>query len=129
MAKLVVSGAMAQCTKGTAPAPLTFPPSPPVLGGGAPAGTIAGNAPMMNVAPFGMCTSLANPAVASATAAAMGVLTPQPCVPAPAGPWAPPSTKVMVGGVPALLDSSMLNCSYAGQIKIAVPGQVIVEAK
>ncbi len=128
MPKLVATGATARCSKGTAPAPLTFPPSPPIMGK-TPAGTIMGNAPMANVASFGMCLSLANPTVAAATSAALGVLTPQPCVPAPAGPWAPPSAKVLIGGVPAVLDSSMLNCAYAGQIKIVFPGQVIVEAQ
>ena len=46
------------------------------------------NQPIANIAPFGVCISLANPAVAAATAAAMGVLVPLPCMPVTPAPWA-----------------------------------------
>ena len=46
-------------------------------------------APMVNVPPFGMCQLISNPMVAAATAAALGVFTPMPCVPVPAGTWIP----------------------------------------
>ena len=43
------------------------------------------NKPFVNVLPFGLCTSLANPITAAQTAAALGVLTPGPCTPGDAG--------------------------------------------
>ena len=119
---VVVTGAMAVCTMGAAPSTLNFLPSP-VVGGPTQAGKITDMAPMVNVPPFGVCMSLANPTVATATTAALGVLTPMPCIPAPAGPWAPGSGAVFLGGPPILDASSVLNCSYAGVIMITFPGQ------
>jgi len=88
-----------------------------------PAANIMDNIPMVNILPFGMCMSLANPTVASATAAAMGVLTPMPCIPVTPGPWIPGSPTVMLGKMPALNNSCKLMCAYAGVISIIVPGQ------
>ncbi len=49
---------------------------------------IPGLASLENRVPFGACTSMANPTVAVATAAALGVLTPMPCVrPSGIDPW------------------------------------------
>ncbi len=45
--------------------------------------------PMVNISPFGVCVSLANPAVAAATSAALGVLAPQPCIPVTVSPMGP----------------------------------------
>lgn len=90
--------------------------------GGKPVASIADAAPMTNITPCGMCTSMANPAVAAATAAALGVLTPQPCVPAPAGVWICPGA-VKVGGKPILTTDGKLMCSYGGTITIMNPGQ------
>ena len=76
---------------------------------------------MTNIMPFGMCNNPANPAVAAATAAAMGVLTPMPCVPVTTAPWVPGSPTVLVGGKPALNNTSKLMCMYGGVIQIANP--------
>jgi hypothetical protein len=92
----------------------------------APAATIMDHNPIVNIPPFGMCTSIANPTVASATAAALGVLTPMPCIPNTPAPWAPGSPKVLLGGYPALTNTSQLVCMYGGTISIISPGQTKV---
>ncbi len=122
----VVTGAMLQCSFGMAPSTLVVPPANKVLAS-TPAANILDNKPMMNIPPFGMCQSLANPTVASATAAAMGVLTPMPCVPATAAPWAPGCPKVLIGNLPALDSNSKCLCSWGGVIQITNPGQMAVQ--
>ncbi|RKH00125.1 DUF4280 domain-containing protein [Corallococcus carmarthensis] len=124
----VVSGALLQCSFGLAPSTLSVPPVNQV-NATAPAATIMDNIPGMNVPPFGMCQSLANPAVAAATAAAMGALTPMPCMPVTVAPWAPGSPTVLIKGKPALTDKSMCNCAYGGIIKINVAGQMKMQVK
>jgi hypothetical protein len=71
-----------------------------------------------------MCQSIANPMVAAATAAALGVLTPMPCVPAVPAPWIPMAPQTMAGGVPVLVAGSTCNCVYGGSISLAMPGAV-----
>jgi hypothetical protein len=128
MGQLVVAGAMMTCTFGVAPAALiTLPKGPPCLAGNMPAATIMDYAPIVNIPTFGVCSSLANPTVASATAAAMGVLTPMPCVPVIPAPWAPGSPTVMIGNIPALNDMSKCMCTWAGVISITAPGQFTVQ--
>jgi hypothetical protein len=92
-----------------------------------PIANIMDNKPMVNIMPFGMCTSMANPTVASATAAAMGVLTPMPCVPVTSAPWAPGSPTVLVANMPALNDSSKLMCNWGGVIQVVMAGQMQIQ--
>ena len=113
-------GAMLMCSFGAAPATLIVPPSSEVLIEGTPAATIMDFSPS-NVPTFGMCTSLANPQVAAATAAALGVLTPMPCVPV-LTPWVPGSPMTLIGGQPALVEGSQCMCAYAGVVQITFPG-------
>ncbi len=82
---------------------------------------------MVNILPFGMCNSLANPQVAAATAAKYGTLTPQPCVPVVAAPWAPGSPTVLIGNMPALNNSSKCMCNWGGVIQVVSPGQTKVQ--
>ena len=126
MAQLVVMGAMLQCTFGMAPSSMVVTPENKVIGVKMAAATIMDNVPMKNIMPFAMCQSLANPQVAAATSAAMGVLTPQPCIPVTAAPWAPGSPTVMIGNKPALNSTSKCMCNWAGVISITSPGQVTV---
>lgn len=128
MSLLATVSANLMCTMGTAPAPLKVTSQTKVLAEGKPAGTIQDATALSNVGPFGMCTSLANPQVSAATTAAMGVLTPQPCVPVPAGTWIPTKPKVLIDGKPCLTQDCKMMCSYAGSIGITLPGQTKVNA-
>ncbi|MDC3953881.1 DUF4280 domain-containing protein [Polyangium jinanense] len=127
MAVQIASGATAMCSFGMAPASIMVLPAN-MVNATASAANIADMVTATNVLPFGACTSMANPTVASATAAAMGVLTPMPCVPVPAGTWLPGSTKVMLKSLPTLHNSCQLMCSYGGVIQILSPGQFKVMA-
>jgi hypothetical protein len=122
MPNLVCTGATLQCSFGTTPA--TFAASGVQASAGGPAGVVTDVAPA-NVPPFGMCTSLSNPQVASATAAALGTLTPQPCQPV-LSPWSPGSAQVTIGGVSALDDSSQCNCTWGGVVTVSDAGQTAV---
>jgi hypothetical protein len=121
----VCNGAMMACSFGMAPATLTVLPIK-MVNAVSPAANIMDYVPMMNIGTFGMCMSLANPEVAAATAAAMGVLTPMPCIPMTVAPWAPGAPTVMIANQPALDSTSMCNCAYGGLIQITFPGQVTV---
>jgi hypothetical protein len=99
-----------------------------VMAGGLPAATIMDHEPLVNIPTFGMCQSLANPEVAAATTAALGVLTPMPCIPMTEAPWVPGAVTVMIGEFPALTEDSMCICAWGGEITITDPGQVIAEA-
>jgi len=118
----VCMGATLQCSFGAAPSTLVVLPANRVLTV-TPAATIMDNAPLVNVMPFGMCSSPANPAVAAATAAALGVLTPMPCVPVTPAPWVVGAPTVLIGNMPALNNNSKLMCTWGGVIQIVVPGQ------
>jgi hypothetical protein len=116
----VCGGAQMMCSFGMAPSALSVLPQNKTLTS-APIANIMDNKPIVNIPPFGMCTSLANPTVASATSAALGVLTPMPCVPVTTGPWAPGCPSVMIAGNPALNNTSKLMCAYGGVIQITNP--------
>lgn len=120
----VCTGAMIQCSFGIAPSTLNVLPVNRTLVNNLPMANIMDNQPFVNILPFGMCSSLANPTVAAATAAALGVLTPMPCIPATVAPWAPGSPTVMAGNAPALNAQSRLMCTWGGVIQISFPGQM-----
>ncbi|MEZ5351810.1 MAG: DUF4280 domain-containing protein [Bryobacteraceae bacterium] len=125
MAEQVCAGAMLKCSFGAAPSSLAVLPANRVYTG-TPTANIMDGKPMLNVLPFGVCTSLANPAVAAATAAALGVLTPMPCMPNTPAPWVPGAPTVLIAGIPALDNSSKLMCMWGGVIQITMPGQTTV---
>ena len=118
-----VATGLVQCTFGVAPSTLSVvPKGSPVVVEGRPAATVMDNVPFVNIPPFGMCNTLTNPVVAAATAAALGVLTPMPCVPVTVAPWVPGAPTTMVGGVPALTAGSQCACTWGGVISVVNPG-------
>jgi Domain of unknown function (DUF4280) len=128
MPLLVVSGAKMTCSFGTAPATLGVLPTPErILIEQKPVASIADIAPMVNVPPFAMCITPSNPQVAAATAAALGVLTPQPCIPVIAGPWAPGAPTCLQGVVPSVTQTCKCMCAWGGVIQITDPGQAKAE--
>jgi hypothetical protein len=106
------------------PVPILPTSAPTVIMGDGPAATIMDFAEDA-IPTFGMCMSEANPEVAAATAAALGVLTPMPCVPV-LTPWDPGADTVIVGEFPALTESDTSQCAYGGTITVVFPGQVVV---
>jgi hypothetical protein len=121
MALPVTNGTMLMCSFGLAPAPMVVLPTNRVIVEGAPVATIADNAPFVNIVPFGMCTSLANPITAAQTAAALGVLTPGVCTPVIPAPWLPGAPTMLVGNMPTLNNTSKCMCAYGGVISVTVP--------
>jgi hypothetical protein len=120
----VCHGALLKCSMGMAPSSLVVLPLNLQTTSNVPAANIQDHIPMVNIMPFGMCQSPANPTVAAATAAAMGVLTPMPCIPVTPAPWVAGSPTVTLANQPALNKSSMLMCNWAGQISIQMEGQM-----
>ena len=126
MGLCVCGGAMLQCSFGLAPGTLQVTPQNKTVTS-MPIANIMDHKPIANIAPFGMCQSIANPSVASATAAAMGVLTPMPCVPNTTAPWVPGAPTVLIAGNPALNNTSKLMCVWAGVIQITNPGTQTIQ--
>src|SRR5262249_20803327 len=123
----VVTGAMMTCSFGLTPAPLNVTPTG-VMASGLPAATIMDMVPMENIPTYGLRNTPSNPQVAWAPAAALGVLTPMPCVPATVSPWAPGAVSVTISGMPALTNTCTCNCMWGGLISITQPGQFNVQA-
>lgn len=123
----MVSGALAQCSFGAFPTPVNALPDKRVLVCGRPILTITDNKPLVNLFSFGMCSNPANPAVAAATAAALGVLTPMPCLPVASGPWTPGCPRLLIGGTPAVDQDCRLACAYGGVISFVMAGQFAVQ--
>ncbi|MBK8259501.1 MAG: DUF4280 domain-containing protein [Polyangiaceae bacterium] len=124
MPKLVARGAVLKCDKGLAPGSLSIPQSP-VTADGPTVATVNDHKPIVNIPTFSNCTSQANPTVATATAAAGGVLTPMPCVPMTQAPWSPGSSVTTIDGVKALTDDSKCKCNWNGTISVQNAGSAI----
>lgn len=117
---------MIRCSQGIAPVPLVVLPVGRVLAQRTPMATVNDMIPLVNIPPFGMCNSAANPAVVAARAAAFGSPVPGPCVPVTTGPWSKGAKKVKVGGVAALTKDSTCKCAWNGEISVVSSNAVRV---
>lgn len=127
MPEQVAMGATLKCSMGMSSCSLIVPPGHRANnGGGAMASANVDDYQVANIPTFGMCQSLTNPSVSSATSAASGVLTPMPCIPSIAAPWAPGSLKVKIASRAALMKTDTCACSYAGVVTIQAAGQLKV---
>lgn len=119
----VCNGAQMVCTMGTSSAVLVVLPERRILLDGQPQANIMDYKSMTNIPSFGLCTSLANPVVAAATAANLGRLQPMPCVPNTTSPWQKGHEKLLLKNFPALCMDDKLSCTWAGTISITDCGQ------
>lgn len=122
----VCMGAMMQCSFGAAPSSLVVLPVNKTFTNQMPDANIMDHVPMVNIMPFGVCSSMANPEVAAATAAALGVLTPMPCIPNTPAPWVTGAPTVLLGNMPTLDNVSKLMCLWAGVIQFVDAGEFTV---
>ncbi len=117
MSKQVVHGAKLQCSFGSAQSSLVVLPTKMTDDDGVPAANITDHVQMLNIMPFGMCSSRANPAVAAAR-------RPRPCIPKDVTTWSPGSLTILLDNKPTLNDTSKCMCVWEGVISVASPGQV-----
>ena len=126
MPQQVCMGAQMMCTFGVAPSSLVVLPVNRVFTDMVPDANIMDHIPMVNIMPFGMCMSPSNPAVAAATTAALGVLTPMPCIPVTPSPWTPGGITVNLGNFTTLDNISQLMCTWGGVITFVDAGEVTI---
>jgi hypothetical protein len=122
----VCMGAMMKCSFGLAPSALAVLPLHRTLTNNMPDANIMDHVPMVNILPFGPCSSPAFPATAAATTAALGVLTPMPCVPATPFPWVTGAPTVILDNFPTLDNVSKLMCVFGGVITFVTAGEFTV---
>lgn len=123
MANPVVSEVVCMCSFGAVPCPLPVFSQETVMTCEMLQATVMDK----ELPTFGMCINPANPAVAAATAAAWGVLTPAPCVPVLPEPWEPGAPTVLVCGQPLLNNMSELMCAYGGLIQVTETPTLTIE--
>lgn len=121
----MVQGTLLKCSFGNVPTPMMVLPDKKV-NSMLPVAVKSDHVPFLNILPFGMCSNPANPLVAAATAAALGVLTPMPCIPCTLQEWTNACAKVKVRGTEALNVDAKLSCLFGGSIQTAVPVQPTV---
>ena len=118
MPKMVVDGAKVRCSMGSLPSLLLVSDESPLSADDKPVATVNDHVPKRNLITFGMCRSEKNPQVSSATSAALGTLTPQPCIPMTTEAWSPGSPLAVSKDVKVLTNDSTCKCQWAGTIDI-----------
>lgn len=119
----VVAGATLSCSQGDQTSILQMPVSHGVFTKNKAQMNTMDFKPNTNIQPFGLCHTLANPAVAAATAANNGVLKPMPCTPVLTMPWLDGKSDQLIEGQPALTTQSTNMCLYCGTIRVEDDGQ------
>lgn len=116
MGLVVVSGATLKCQHGSTPSSLQVTSHKVISGAALAVATVADHLAGSNILPFGTCFSPYNPAVQASQSKSA------PCQPLTAEQWMPGSATVLVGGKPALNQSSRCMCKW-GEITIQETGQ------
>jgi len=111
------SGATLKCTQGDSSSTYTVLPIKKVYINDKPLAVISDMKPMVNIKPFGMCKSMANPTVAAATAANRGRLQKMPCVPNTVGMWSE-GVSHFISDEMTPCNKSKCMCAYAGEISV-----------
>ena len=127
MSNVVVQGACLECQFGQAPSTLTVTSTMGKSVTGQKIATIMDFAPMVNISPFGQCSSPMNPAYIAATAVGS---PPPPCMPAIVAPWTPGSSNSKITEIPVLVVSDKTSCAFAPEgISITNNGQQKAQTK
>lgn len=122
--EIVTHGAQLGCSEGSASSNLVVDPNGRSVDE-QPMATESDHRAATNILPFGLCQSLQNPQVKSATAAASGALTPIPCQPVTPAKWQNGSSLVSIEGKAAVTSDSCLQCSWGGTIRVESPGSTV----
>jgi len=115
--------ALTRCSFGVAPMPLLTIPIHRDITFIMPAATIMDHMPFLNILPFVLCSSKANPMVIAIMAATLGAVQVAPCIPMTFAPWIPSPT-VLIDSLPAANNNAKTMCLWGGCIQILFPGQV-----
>ncbi|MCX7748286.1 MAG: DUF4280 domain-containing protein [Clostridia bacterium] len=113
----VVQTATLECSCGDSKSSFKVPIEHKIYINDKPQGNIMDHKPNLNIYPFGMCSSRANPAVIA------NKYRKVPCVPVTMSPWINGKTDVDIDGHPAILNTSKLMCKWCGTISVTKDGQ------
>lgn len=111
------------CIFGVTPTPLIVLPDSTVIVDVMLVGNMMQAFPIVNIPTFGLCVTITNPEVATATAAAFGVLIPMPCIPM-TEVWITEDFNELIDFIPAITQSSFVMCDWGGMINVIFSGQI-----